>query len=61
MAGSSAIPRAARRIQSGTNRVAGMSTPTSPYSSAQLCWQQAAENYAPDGCHASTGTRARVV
>jgi hypothetical protein len=28
---------------------------------AQLCWQQAAENYAPDGCQASTGTRAHVV
>jgi hypothetical protein len=28
---------------------------------AQLCWQQAAEDYAPDGCQAGTGTRAHVV
>jgi hypothetical protein len=27
---------------------------------AQLCWQQAAGNYTPDGCQASTGTRAHV-
>jgi len=27
---------------------------------AQLCWQQAAEKHAPDGCRAGTGTRAHV-
>lgn len=28
---------------------------------AQLCWQQAAEDYAPDGCQAGTGTRVHVI
>jgi len=27
---------------------------------AQLCWQQAAESYAPEGCQASSGIRAHV-
>ena len=28
---------------------------------AQICWQQAAENYAPDGCQAGNGTRVHVI
>lgn len=28
---------------------------------AQLCWQQAADSYAPDGCHAGNGTRVHVI
>jgi hypothetical protein len=28
---------------------------------AQLCWQQAADSYAPDGCQAGNGTRVHVI